>query len=593
MNKTTEKTLIDRWHFRSMTNAKGYTYINAYSTAWDPVKKKSRIVAHVYGGRLCNDGSIKFSAGFKQRFPQYAEGTWYWGADKAPITEEQYRSEFPVKPGPKPQKEEEDDDINLSDIRQVGLTWAAEQFALRSGMLSDLQAVFGKQTARKILDLAIYTLCKSGSMDAYKVWCESVYLTDAQYMSGQRISELLPEITCSHWDEFFKRRHEYKTRQALEQCKDPTQKVSPLHYALDNTTISTYSKTIKDADHGNAKQDPQLEQINYTLVCDQKTGEVVYAHTYNGSINDVTELKTILFNMKNAGFDLSYVVLVTDRGYSSLMNVQKMINLQLRYVQGVRIIEGSIKQKFDKFKDALDEVSFYDPELRVYARSFGEPWAQDTSQGRLHHRFFLHLYRIPHLKDQYIQDLTLHADTIVAIKNGKSTKALSPELWNKYKSYVMEVERGGKKMWVRNNAAISEAVRYEGCFVIRSNEFDDPFEALRCYRQRSLVELDFNQFKNQVQADRLRCTEASYRGKLFISTLATSIRMMMLRAVKTNETPKNKLPNDSLNNLFERLSLLYAERRHDANAWVCRTITKKQRDMFALLGLDLPPKIIR
>ncbi|MDO4938235.1 MAG: transposase [Sutterellaceae bacterium] len=587
-----ENPKIERWHFRTMTNAKGYTYIHAYSTAWDPVKKKSTAIAHVYGGRLYSDGSIKFSPGFKQQFPQYAQGNWFWGADKMPVTEMQYRRAFPAKPGPKTCQDEEEE-VNLSDIRRVGLTWAAEQIALRSGMLADLQVVFGKSTARKLLDLAIFTLCKQASMDAYKTWCESVYLTDAQYLSGQRISELLAEITCSHWDDYFKRRHEHKTKQALDQCKDTTQKSSPLLYALDNTTISTYSKTIEDAEHGNAKQNPELEQINYTVVCDQKTGEIVYAHTYNGSINDVTELSQILHNMRRAGFDLSYVVLVTDRGYSSLMNVQKMINLDLRYVQGVRLIEGSIKEKFDTFKDSFAEVAFYDPVHRVYARSFSEPWTQDTSAGRLHHGFYLHLYRFPHKKDGKIQELTSNADIIAEFKNGKNSKALPSDTLAKYKKYVKEIERGGKKIFVRDNAAITEATKYEGCFVIRSNEFSNPFEAMSCYHQRGIVELDFKQFKNQVEADRLNCTESTYRGKLFVNTLATSIRLMMLRATKANETPKNKLPNNSLDNLMERLDLLYAERRHDANAYVCRTVTKKQRDMFALLGLLPPPKILR
>mgnify|MGYP000115338544 FL=1 len=63
---------------------------------------------------------------------------------------------------------------------------------------------------------------------------------------------------------------------------------------------------------------------------------------------------------------------------------------------------------------------------------------------------------------------------------------------------------------------------------LRTNAFTDPFEALRAYRMRSMVELSFNQFKNWLDGDRLRCTEATYIGKIFITTLATSLRLCML-----------------------------------------------------------------
>lgn len=53
---------------------------------------------------------------------------------------------------------------------------------------------------------------------------------------------------------------------------------------------------------------------------------------FDGAVNDVSSLSDILFSMREAGFDLDKNILVTDRGYSSLENVQKMINLNIRYL---------------------------------------------------------------------------------------------------------------------------------------------------------------------------------------------------------------------------------------------------------------------
>ena len=34
----------ENWYFTADTNAKGYTYIKAYQTEWDPVRKRSRSI---------------------------------------------------------------------------------------------------------------------------------------------------------------------------------------------------------------------------------------------------------------------------------------------------------------------------------------------------------------------------------------------------------------------------------------------------------------------------------------------------------------------------------------------------------------------
>lgn len=54
-----------------------------------------------------------------------------------------------------------------------------------------------------------------------------------------------------------------------------------------------------------------------------------------------------------------------------------------------------------------------------------------------------------------------------------------------------------------------------------------------------------------------------------------------------------RVPNNSMDVLFGKLRLIKAEKRKDANAWVVRQLAKKQRELFALLGLELPPKVLK
>ena len=570
----------NRWYFTADTNAKGYTYIQAYQTKWDPVAKTTKRSAKRYVGRLFDDGHVAPSKAFLESFPQYAGKTVFFGPDKTLVDEQTYRQAFPASPGPTPDPEEH---ASKDDTLNIGLTWAAETIAEESKVLESLVDVFGKEIARDLLHLVIYKLDTGSSMAAFEDWCSGVYLKNSKLLTDQRISEILAKVSVQDFEKFFLNRHKAKLQEDRK-----------LSYALDNTSISTYSETIEDAEFGYAKRDPHLKQINYTFVCDQEDGEIIFAHTYQGSISDVVALQEIIYRMRRAEFELENVTLVSDRGYSSLMNIQKMIDLEMKFVQGVRLTEDAIKSKFDTYHDSLRDVNFYDSETGVFARTTKEPWLQNISNGTLNRTVYVHLYRFPGVDEAEMASLVKKADQI--LKHKANSKEVPPELWQSYKRFVKQIKNAnGEATWVRDNEAIKNAVKYAGTFVIRTNSIDDPFEALRVYRLRGTVEQDFNQFKNWVDGDRLRCTQSSYIGKLFVCTLATSLRLMMMNRAKHNSQDDTglKIPNNSMDVLFGKIRMIKAEKCKDANAWVTKLASKKQRDMLTLLGLKMPPRVLR
>lgn len=568
----------ENWYFTADTNAKGYTYIKAYQTEWDPVRKRSRSINRRHVGRLHEDGHVTPSPGFLASFPQYAGYTLYYGANKQLVDEMTYRRDFPDSPGPKRDAE----DLTRLATLQCGMTWAAIAIAEESGLYRDLVSVFGEKNARGLLDLAIYKLDAGNAMASFEPWWQSVYLKSSAPMSDQRISELLSSVTPRDFDAFFSRRHEAKLKNAKGQV---------LSYALDNTSISTHSRSIADAAYGYAKRDPELKQINYTFVCDQADGEIVFAYTYEGSINDATAFSEIIYRMRDAKLNLENVTLVTDRGYSSLWNIQKMINLEMKYIQGVKVTEDSIKNEYDKARASLQDIAFYDSDLGVYACTYEEPWQQQTESGQLYHKTHVHLYRFPGAEECEMKILAAKATEILRYK--QSGLKVPPDLWRTHGRFVIEKVIDGERKWIRNDNEIRKAIRYAGCFVIRSNVETNPFKAFGIYNKRNAIEVDFNQYKNWVDGGRLHCTGTSYLGKLFVCTLAASLRLMMLHRVHANSEKLGiKIPHNSMDHLFSLLRNLLAERRRDANAWVVRTAAKKQRDMLALLGLKLPPKVL-
>ena len=84
--------------------------------------------------------------------------------------------------------------------------------------------------------------------------------------------------------------------------------------AFDSTSISTYS-AMDDAAFGHAKQDADLKQINLAIIFDQFSGDLVYAFTYDGSVNDKSTYAYAVDRMTQAGFPMQEIILITDRGY--------------------------------------------------------------------------------------------------------------------------------------------------------------------------------------------------------------------------------------------------------------------------------------
>ena len=577
------------WNFTTIVTAQGYCYVKAYKMKWDPILKKSKRHLQRHVGRLLENDRIKISPSFAADFPEYSGDDWFWGANKKPVHEAEYRRDFPETPGPAPQDPEACEPQSTLD---VGLTWAALELAKDSGIRAHLQEVFGKETGEDLLYLAIYKLASGGAMMTYDIWRQKVWLPQSRRLTGQKISELLSSVTREQVTKYFKLRHN-RQDEVWEEIykKQPELRSRPIEYALDNTSISTYSNTLSEAQYGHAKRDPELKQINYTIICDQRSGDIVFAYMYDGAVNDVSALSDILFAMQEAEFKLEKNILVTDRGYSSLVNVQKMINLEIKYLQGVRYIEDSLKQRFAKHSDALRKNAFYSSKEKAYAFTETEPWTQNSSAGQLKLNNYIHLYRLVGHEDVTAQQISENTDHIIHLKNAK--RSVPQDLWAAYGRFVKSVtEKNGVTHWVRDTSKIDEAVECSGYFALRSNAVSDAFEALSIYRQRNMVEQDFYQLKNWLDGDRLRVGAVSVQGKLLVNTIGTALRMMMLCRAKQKEDRKSKLvlPGGSLDRLLAELTLVRAEKRKNANAWIRNSIPASRRRCFELLMLPEPPR---
>lgn len=588
------RTLPDD-HFCFSTFRKGdSTYVYGYRNEWDPEKKQSRIAKRIYVGTLNEiTGRVKLGKKYLSNHPEYEGKTLYF--ENRPLVE---RSEQDVA-----EEVEQRETSWASNNLSYAATWALWQFASKNRILQNLQAVFGKQLGTNLLALAIYQLLDGGAMNGYEDWLPDNWLPVSAPLSSQRISELLAQVDHGDMVNYFRLRFDRSKENYQKWLEELTQNakkkgsatapstLQKMYMALDSTAISTFSMTIEDAAYGHAKQNPELKQINLTLAVDFLNGDVCYAREDEGSITDKSVYRSVLAQMKSYGFDLDETVLVTDRGYSSIMNLQSLFNTDVSFVAGVPIVEKGLKDKFAKFREALCDLAFYNSEYDVYCRTIKEDWKQNTEGGSIDRTCFVHLYRFPEIALSQQKQLLKKVDK--ALDKKRSGRVVDRDDWNFAARFITErkEEHDGKekKIWEKNLEALRSWERTAGCFVIRSDWLEDPIEALRIYRRRNIVEVAFRQFKVLNGGNRLYATQTSYMGKLMVHTIAQSLRMAITVQAKRRETQELKLPDNSVEKLLTVLKKVRAVRAPTRSTWVVEPLTKKAQDMLELLNLPKPP----
>lgn len=570
--------IYDTPHFCLHTYVrKGHTYVEAYRNEWDPEKKRSRIAQRKYVGVLdTTTGRVRLGKKYLSENPQY-EGKILYYEDKQLVerTPEEVQEELDKRvPSP------------LNDVVSYGASAACWLVAQQSGMLEDLKKTFGAEVGTDLLRLALYQYLDGGSMDCFEQWASQHWLPKARTFSGQRISEMLSKITHQDITSYLKLRnhrcveHFNKVKTQAEELKKPGPRFRYL--ALDSTALSTYSVTISSAAYGYAKQNPELRQVNFTLGVDYLNGDVCYAYESEGSITDKSVYPHLMMDLHHNGYNLQDTVIVTDQGYQSIYNIQRLLDIEINYVCGVPLTEESVKQLFERYKSSLSNPAFLNGRLKVAARTSKELWEKATDSGPLHLSTSLHLYKYPELAAQ--QAISLHQKIEEVLEKKNSGEKLHSADWSRVRNYIVE---NNKNVWVKNIKGLEEFLTRAGCFAIRTNCIEDPFECLAVYKQRQIVETAFRQMKVLNGNNRLRCTERTYVGKLLLFVIAQSLRMRMLYTVKENEQRLDlDLPGDSLDKAMAMLKGIMAIRPPSKAVWAGRPISKKARDILELLGIN-------
>lgn len=521
----------------------GTEYVYDYISVWDPQKQRSE-QKRTYIGKMV-DG--EFVPNKQYRLKQELESA---------------KSE--TKPGPVPATE-------CSRVFS-GATYLLDSIGEITGVTEDLKTCF-PMDYKAILSLAYYLIMETDSpMYRFHKWGRTHEHPHGKDIPSQRISELFAGISEQSKMEFFHR----QARRRIERE----------FLAYDTTSISSYSRTLKQVRYGNNKEHDPLAQINLALLFGEESGLPVCYRKLPGNISDV---KTVQHLLKEVDFlKMDKVNLVMDRGFYSADNINALYRNHHKFLISAKTSLKFIKEKLDDIRGDFACRANWLSKTGLFAKSFTMDWDYTEKKARsdeaVHdkRRMYVHFY----YNDQHATDdknrLNLLLDTLEKeLMSGRR----NPEHEKLYAKYfqIKQTPKRGIQITPKEDV-IADAVKYSGYFVLLSNGIKDTEKALEIYRCKDLVEKAFGNLKERLAMRRMSVSsEESLEGKLFVQFIA----LIYMSYIKKAMDAKGLFKNYTMQELLDEFDIIERFQHPGTKSWFGE-ITKKQVDLFSALGV-LPP----
>jgi transposase len=349
----------------------------------------------------------------------------------------------------------------------------------------------------------------------------------------------------------------------------------------DITSLSSHSRLMNLLEYGYSRDDPDLPQLNLSMIVDKQLGIPVMYDVYPGSIVDVSTLKNTVRKIES--FGVKDFTLILDRGFFSMENLQELVDDALvSFVIPASFSSKKVKELMSQVKNDIDHpkylCKFNKEPLFVKPVSFtlennrmvkGYCYYDPGREQQERNSFYNRLY-----------------DMKKQIEEKKIFSWMKPALVFKQRAgmlqqyYSWRVKDHYFKVNIRKNAVMQRLNRM-GKFILFYQGDVDWKNCLTSYRQKDSIEKGFKRFKHDLNGIPLNTQkESTTKGFLFICFIGLIIQMRLVDQMKKSDL----LEDYTVEKLFLELEKMKKIRLAN-NEYIVSELTKKQK--YILEKLDL------
>jgi transposase len=456
-----------------------------------------------------------------------------------------------------------------------GATYLLDRIGEDTGVTADIKTCF-PDLYRQILSIAYYLILEDRNpLSRFSRWASMHWHPHGGDISSQRSSELFASLTEEARQRFFQLQGK--------------RRVEKEYLAYDSTSISSYSKCLRQVRYGKNKDHEHLAQINLVLLFGQQSRLPFYYRKLAGNIPDVKTLRKLLADMNTLGYEKIKVVL--DRGFFSATNINDLYRHHMKFLIAAKLSLKLVKTHLDTAREKMRNWNHYSQVYQLYVYSVPITWSyvQDRPYKgdaiRADRRMYLHLYFSPEraLEEEKAFNSRM-ADWHQELESGQR----HPDHENYYAKYfeVKSTPVRGTKV-IAKEEALAEAKRNYGYFALLSNEIKQAADALEIYRNKDLVEKAFDNLKERLNLRRLAVSsEQSLDGKLFVQFIA-----LIFLSYITKKMQENKLfKNHTLQEILDEFDIIECFEVPGQRLQVGES-TKRQMDLYTKLGVTPPASL--
>lgn len=275
----------------------------------------------------------------------------------------------------------------------AGATWVFDNIIAKTPFAIALHRTFNKYNRdKKLLSIAYFMyLEQSGVMYDYYNFAQKTRLPWCGKFSTTRLFQGITEDEIN--------RFLLTLNNLVQDEEEESKKQENIYYALDSTSISTYSKYLPLAHRGFNKDHDNLKQDNVLFLTDQNRFMPVYYKNYDGDIPDVSTVSFVLKEFLRLGLNRKAII-VSDRGYSSICNIHRFYQSDIRFLLNLKTSLTVCKQYISQVYTKLTNTANYHPEINSYVYTSAVNWSYPVNyttncRERTHHErkpMYVHIY---------------------------------------------------------------------------------------------------------------------------------------------------------------------------------------------------------
>ena len=465
--------------------------------------------------------------------------------------------------------------------RLYGDIWLLEQIAEVTGIRQDLLKTFqgNEEMVNMIMTLALFLLTGKGTYNQLATWQRISKTPVPMELTAPYITKLTQSITNQDRMTLLKLRAARLRSEEL--C------------AVDSTSRSAWGDNLPDIRYGKNKDGLALAQTVEVVVYTLDGHMPVYYRSFPGNIPDSRSLETILTDLKSAGF--KDLVLITDRGYESIRNLEMYIDKKQRMIMGTKTSQAHVRKQIDAFGnfDHHPDSMEIDAEERIYYKQYDLEYQIEGKRENVKQadKLKLNLYFDPVRRGQELIDLDIAIKSQRVALEEIIEKGLPLDddetLTRNYRFYKLHYDAGSRilKAFESDEEKVQKAKREAGFFANTTHGLDiDAMTAQQHYKLRDEQEKYFAMMKGLLGADRQRnSSELGKEGRLFVLFVAQILGCYL--AYKRKEELKTQFHSiqDILN---EMRPIRYIE--HPGSAPFITPFVGKQVDICKAFGFEIP-----